>query len=137
MRTYVAENAVMLGEEWDRRHARYYVDLIKRYQVLPLERWPEIDVEWGNMYKGLDWCAERIERLWQASPADLVADPAIDRSGLELPEEVRDRTIFAWPATMPWPWHYVSGGIRPAACAGLPWRAAARHWAMPATTAGC
>ncbi len=80
----------MLGEEWDRRHARYYVDLIKRYQVLPLERWPEIDVEWGNMYKGLDWCAERIERLWQASPADLVADPAIDRSGLELPEEVRE-----------------------------------------------
>ncbi len=90
VRTYVAENAVMLGEEWDRRHARYYVDLIKRYQVLPLERWPEIDVEWGNMYKGLDWCAERIERLWQASPADLVADPAIDRSGLELPEEVRE-----------------------------------------------
>ena len=90
VRTYVTENAVMLGEEWERRHATYYVNLGRRYQVLPVERWPEIDAEWGNMYRGADWCAGRIERLWQASPAELVADAAIDSTGLELPAEVRD-----------------------------------------------
>ena len=90
VRNYVAENAMMLGEDWERRHAAYYVNLIRRYQVLPLERWPEIDSEWGNMYKGMDWCAGRIERLWQAPSSELVADAAIDDTGLELPSEIRD-----------------------------------------------
>lgn len=87
VRTYLEQNAAMLGEEWERRHAAYYVRLLEDYQVLPLERWPELDPEWGNMYKGADWCAERMERLWQRPLFETIADPATDNAGLALPEE--------------------------------------------------
>ena len=119
MRTYVAENAVMLGEEWDRRHARYYVDLIKRYQVLPLERWPEIDVEWGNMYKGwtgapsvLSGCGRPRRRIWWRIRHRPLR-PGTAGKGARIGRFRLARYALALA-------HYVSGGIRPAACAGLP-----------------
>lgn len=89
VRTYLDQNVAMLGEEWERRHAAYYLHLLENYQVLPLERWPELDPEWGNMYKGADWCAARLERLWQRPPLEVIADPAVDSAGLSLPEEAQ------------------------------------------------
>ncbi len=89
VRRYLDENAALLGEEWERRHARYYRSVVEEYQVVPLERWDQIDPEWGNIYRGADWCAARVERLWQGSPLDLISDPAIDATGLPLPEEAQ------------------------------------------------
>ncbi|MCC9076956.1 tetratricopeptide repeat protein [Litorilinea aerophila] len=89
VRSYMEQNAVMLGEDWERRHARYYVALAERYQYLPLERWPEVDVEWGNIYKGADWCAARMQRLWQDEPIHFITDPVVDQEGIQLPPEVQ------------------------------------------------
>lgn len=52
--TYLEQNAVMLGEAWDRNHAQYYLQYAQRYVAMPLERWREIDTEWGNIYRGAD-----------------------------------------------------------------------------------
>jgi tetratricopeptide (TPR) repeat protein len=90
VRNYVEQNVILLGEEWDRRHARYYVKLVEKYQYLPVDRWPEVDTEWGNTYRGADWCAERIDRLWQASALELISEPEIDQAGLELPSEAQE-----------------------------------------------
>ena len=90
VRAYVEQNAILLGEEWERRHASYYVEVIEKYQYLPVDRWPEIDSEWGNMYRGADWCAERIDRLWQMSALELISQPEIDDIGLEPPGEARE-----------------------------------------------
>ncbi len=89
VRRYMDQNAVMLGEDWDRRHAVYYAQVIQQYQYRPLEQWPQIDVEWGNLYKGADWCAGRIQRLWQRPPSEIIADPAIDQAGIDLPAEAQ------------------------------------------------
>ena len=90
VRTYVEQNAILLGEDWDRRHAAYYVEVVEKYQYLPVDRWPEVDSEWGNTYRGADWCAERIDRLWQTSALELISEPEVDRTGLELPDEARE-----------------------------------------------
>lgn len=89
VRTYLEQNVAMLGEEWERRHAAYFLRQLQNYQVLPLERWPELDPEWGNMYKGADWCAARLERMWQQPLPEVIADPAVDSTGLTLPEEAQ------------------------------------------------
>lgn len=89
VRTYLDQNVAMLGEDWERRHAAYYVRPLEGYQVLPLERWPELDPEWGNMYKGADWCAARLERLWQRPLLEVITDPAVDSAGLPLPDEAQ------------------------------------------------
>jgi tetratricopeptide (TPR) repeat protein len=85
VRGYLQQNAVMLGEEWDRSHASYYVTSAQRYQYLPQERWPEIDADWGNIYMAADWCAARVNRLWQADPLELLADPSIDNEPVTWP----------------------------------------------------
>jgi tetratricopeptide (TPR) repeat protein len=90
VRSYMEQNAVMLGEEWDRRHAHYYIHLAEQYQHMPIERWPQVDVEWGNIYKGADWCAARMQRLWGQPPLDLLADPEIAHSRVLLPDEARE-----------------------------------------------
>ena len=90
VRRYLEQNVVMLGEEWDRNHAHYYVRFAQSYQHLPLERWPEIDVEWGNIYKAADWCAARIERLWDKNPLDLISNSQIDLQPFVLPRAVED-----------------------------------------------
>jgi tetratricopeptide (TPR) repeat protein len=87
VRGYLSQTVVMLGEAWERRHAAYYVRLLEQYQTMPVERWPQLDPEWGNMYKGADWAAARLERLWQRPSFEIIADPAIDAAGLALPEE--------------------------------------------------
>ena len=89
IRHYLEENAMMLGEEWERRHANFYVDVANRYMELPLERWAEVDVEWGNIFKGADWCQQRVERIWQRKPVELIADPSIDGTAMALPVEVQ------------------------------------------------
>lgn len=72
VRRYLEENAVMLGEEWDRRHAAFYVQQAEQYQRLPLHRWPEVDLDWGNIFAGADWCARRLVRIFQCEPDELV-----------------------------------------------------------------
>ncbi len=68
IRRYLEENAAMLGEEWDRRHAAFYVSQAEQYQLLPLQRWNEVDLDWGNIFAGADWCAERVTRIFQRDP---------------------------------------------------------------------
>ncbi len=82
VRRYLNENAVMLGEEWDRRHAAFYVTRVQQYQKLPLQRWPEVDKDWGNIFVGADWCARRVERLFEGSALEIIADPKTDPAAL-------------------------------------------------------
>jgi tetratricopeptide (TPR) repeat protein len=81
VRRYLAQGAVMLGEEWNRAHAAYYLHLARRYEEIPLERWRELDSEWGNIHLGADWCAERIERLWHRSALEFVREP-LEKNGM-------------------------------------------------------
>jgi tetratricopeptide (TPR) repeat protein len=89
VRRYLDQNAALLGEEWERRHATYYCKVAEQYQVVPLERWPQIDPEWGNIYRGADWCAARVERLWQRPPLELFAAAQADTQPLPLPPEAQ------------------------------------------------
>ena len=91
IRHYLAQNVVMLGEEWDRTHARYYVSMAQRYEHSPQADWPQIDVEWGNIYKGMDWCSGRIQRLWERDPMEIIADPDIEKD----PPDLKDETPIA------------------------------------------
>lgn len=72
IRGYLEQNAVMLGEEWERNHAQYYLSFAQRYSAVPLDRWHEVDVEWGNIYHGADWCNQRIQRLWETETWQLL-----------------------------------------------------------------
>lgn len=87
VRRYMSQNAMMLGEEWNRRHATYYRDVVRNYRTLPLERWPQIDVEWGNIYVGADWCTERVERIWQKEPTEILKERRIDKEQLPRPTD--------------------------------------------------
>ena len=89
VRRYLGENAALLGEDWERRHARYYSTVVEQYQYLPLDRWPQVDPEWGNIYQGADWCAARVERIWQRPPLELFSDPKADTEPLTLPAEAQ------------------------------------------------
>jgi tetratricopeptide (TPR) repeat protein len=85
VRRYLAQGAVMLGEEWDRIHATYYLHFARRYSELPLNRWSEVDSEWGNIHLGADWCTDRVERIWDRSPIGLVRESLEHTEGLEIP----------------------------------------------------
>jgi tetratricopeptide (TPR) repeat protein len=74
VRRYLEENAAMLGEEWDRRHAAFYVTQAAQYQNLPLQRWREVDMDWGNIFAGADWCSKRITRIFQNDPDALLSE---------------------------------------------------------------
>lgn len=87
VRRYLAQGAVMLGEEWNRSHATYYLRYIRRYQEIPLQRWREIDPEWGNIHLGADWLSNRIERIWRKPAQTLVREP-LEKTG--LPEILMD-----------------------------------------------
>ncbi len=89
VRRYLEENAVLLGEEWERRHAHYYLATANRYLELPLERWGEVDVEWGNIFKAADWCQQRVERIWQRRSLEMASDPLLDGGSFTLPAEVQ------------------------------------------------
>ncbi|MGL4650897.1 MAG: tetratricopeptide repeat protein, partial [Caldilineaceae bacterium] len=89
IRRYLEQNAAMLGEQWERRHALYFLGTAESYLSLPLERWPEVDLEWGNVFKGADWCQQRVERIWQRRAGEIVADPALDNDAFALPPEVQ------------------------------------------------
>lgn len=92
IRRYLEQNAALLGEEWERRHAHFHAGTVGRYLSLPLERWPEVDIEWGNVYKAADWCQQRVERIWQRRVLEMASDPALDQQPLALPAEVeKDR----------------------------------------------
>lgn len=86
IRSYLEQNVVLLGEEWDRHHARYYLQYAQQYSALPLSRWPEVDVEWGNIYRGADWCLQRISQIWQQDPLLMLMEPAVDQQRLSIPE---------------------------------------------------
>lgn len=88
VRRYLEQNVVMLGEDWDRTHARYYLTFAQQYQRLPLERWSEVDVEWGNIYQAADWITGRIARLWQADPLSVLDEQETDTLVLDLPPAV-------------------------------------------------
>ncbi len=75
VRRYLEDNAALLGEEWRRRHAAFYLGQARQYQMLPLERWPEVDMDWGNIFRGADWCAQRVEGVWGSPALEMLADP--------------------------------------------------------------
>jgi len=87
VRRYLAQGAVMLGEEWNRSHAAYYLRYARRYQEIPLQRWGDIDPEWGNIHLGADWLSTRIERIWRQPALALVGHP-LEKEG--LPDIVMD-----------------------------------------------
>ncbi|HMN29625.1 MAG TPA: tetratricopeptide repeat protein, partial [Caldilineaceae bacterium] len=90
IRTYLEENVVMLGEEWDRRHARYYLAYARQYLSLPLARWREVDVEWGNLSRGADWSAQQVAKVWSTDPWAMIGDPAIDATQPAIPADDDD-----------------------------------------------
>ncbi|MEM7134687.1 MAG: tetratricopeptide repeat protein [Chloroflexota bacterium] len=90
VRRYLSQNVVMLGEDWERNHARYYVHVADEYLRSPLERWPEIDIEWGNIYSGADWCEARLRRLWQQHPLEILQDKLIDSGEFVLAVESQE-----------------------------------------------
>lgn len=90
IRNYLEQNAVMLGEAWERNHARYYLQHAQRYMAMPLERWREIDTEWGNIYRGADWCQQRIRRLWQEESLTLLQQSNIEQQKLLIPSDERE-----------------------------------------------
>ena len=85
IRSYLRNSSVMLDEQWGRNHAQYYGEFVSEYQSRPLERWGEIDVEWGNIYQGAEWCAAQVERIWNRDALELLTDTAVDEQGLEAP----------------------------------------------------
>lgn len=92
IRRYLEQSVAMLGEAWDRRHARFYVGFAEKYLEQPLEAWPEIDIEWGNIFKSADWCQQRVQRIWQKRALDMVANAAADGTVLPLPLEIQQDT---------------------------------------------
>ncbi|MCX6050611.1 MAG: tetratricopeptide repeat protein [Chloroflexi bacterium] len=86
IRAYLEQSSLMLGEEWERIHAHYYANLAQQYLSFPLERWSEVDVEWGNIYRGADWCYQRVRRLWRQEPLDLLKERQFSEAILTLPE---------------------------------------------------
>ena len=90
IRRYLEQHVEILGEDWDRTHARYYLNFAKRYQSLPQERWPEVDVEWGNIYQAADWCAARTQRLWERDPLDVLADGPAEWTALAIPAAAQE-----------------------------------------------
>ncbi|MBX3015182.1 MAG: tetratricopeptide repeat protein [Caldilineaceae bacterium] len=87
IRGYLEQNAVMLGEAWERSHARYYLQSAQRYVSMPLERWREVDTEWGNIYRGADWCLQRILRLWQQDPLTILQNHRAEGQKLMVPSD--------------------------------------------------
>lgn len=85
VRRYLEQGAMMLGEEWERSHATYYLRYARRYQELSNVRWSEIDPEWGNVHKGADWCSERIERIWRRPALGLIREPLEEQGLPEVP----------------------------------------------------
>ena len=78
VRRYLEENAALLGEEWRRRHAAFYLGQARQYQMLPLQRWAEVDLDWGNIFRGADWCAQRVEGVWASPAQEMLTDPKYD-----------------------------------------------------------
>ena len=64
----------MLGEDWNRQHASYYLQFAQRYQELPIQRWQEIDPFWGNVHWGADWATDRVERIFGKSVQEMVGE---------------------------------------------------------------
>ncbi|HRW06221.1 MAG TPA: tetratricopeptide repeat protein [Caldilineaceae bacterium] len=93
IRSYLEQNAMMMGEEWERNHAQYYLPFARKYSAMPIARWNEVDVEWGNIYRAADWCSQRVHRLWEQDPWQILqADPS-GTEPLALPEQ--DTTMVA------------------------------------------
>lgn len=95
IRRYLEQNSAMLGEEWERRHARFYINDANHYLTLPLERWSEVDVEWGNIFKAADWCQQRVERIWQRAPFAIIAQANVDNTPMPLPMEIAHEEALA------------------------------------------
>ncbi len=132
VRRYLVQGAVMLGEEWDRQHARYYLQFAQRYQELPIQRWTEIDPEWGNVHRGADWATDRVERIWGRSVQDLIGEE-LESQGLpdvpiNLPEPLSDLKLmrdyalalahYAFWRHPPGIWRWLCGGAAAAIALG-------------------
>ena len=85
VRRYLVEGAVMLGEDWHRQHARYYLQFAQRYQELPIQRWQEIDPFWGNVHWGADWATDRVERIFGHSVQEMVEEKLEIQGLREMP----------------------------------------------------
>lgn len=93
VRGYLRSSSVLLDEGWGRSHARYYGEVVAGYEDRPVDRWKEIDVDWGNIYQGADWCASQVERTWQTSVSELLADRSVDEAGVEPASEEEEETV--------------------------------------------
>jgi tetratricopeptide (TPR) repeat protein len=93
VRSYLEQNAVLLGEAWERSHATYYGQIARQYPALPLVRWPEIDTEWGNISRGADWCRQQVERTWPQPAQAMLQHSDIDQMTLTLPRQ--EETLVA------------------------------------------
>ena len=85
VRRYLVEGAVMLGEDWNRQHASYYLQFAQRYQELPIQRWQEIDPFWGNVHWGADWATDRVERIFGKSVQEMVGEELEIQGLSEMP----------------------------------------------------
>ena len=85
VRRYLVEGAVMLGEDWNRQHASYYLQFAQRYQELPIQRWQEIDPFWGNVHWGADWATDRVERIFGKSVQEMVGEKLEIQGLSEMP----------------------------------------------------
>ncbi len=85
VRRFLVHNALQMGDDWLRRHAIYYQQVAEGYQRLPLEQWQGMDVEWGNVHYGADWCLDRARELWGADPPEMVDAPLESQADFGLP----------------------------------------------------
>ena len=85
VRRYLVEGAVMLGEDWNRQHASYYLQFAQRYQELPIQRWQEIDPFWGNVHWGADWATDRVERIFGKSVQEMVGEKLENQGLRDMP----------------------------------------------------
>ena len=88
VRRFLAQHVAKPDESWLRRHAIYYQQVAADYQRLPLEQWKGMDVEWGNVHYGADWCLARTQQFWGADPLEMVATPLEDRPEFQQPTRV-------------------------------------------------
>jgi tetratricopeptide (TPR) repeat protein len=94
VRTHLGTESEESGDAWARRHAQYYARFAGHYTALPLLRWPEVDIEWGNILRGADWCVQQSNQLWQLEQGTLVTrlqDPALEQEPLAVPDATDER----------------------------------------------
>ncbi len=85
VRRLLVQTETKIEESWRHRHAIYYQQVAADYQRLPLEQWQGMDVEWGNVHSGADWCLARAQQIWGEDPLAMIMIPLENHPALETP----------------------------------------------------